>query len=104
MHQNGNSFEMGLLWGELKTHMRMQTDVLLEIKDSIEVLPCRISSAIATPETSKSQAGRLLPELSELIRALYPVLILLAALTGRMYLPETGVLKAVLGAIMDGSR
>lgn len=98
---NGNTFEMGRLWGELQTHMRMQTDILVEIKDSLEELPCRISSAIATPQTS-SNPSPTIPEITELIRTLYPVILLLAALAVKSELPETGLLKAVLTMVVDG--
>lgn len=103
MQHNGNPFEMGRLWGELQTHMRMQTDILLDIKDSIEGLPSRLSTAIGSGQTPSPQ-GRILPELSELIRALYPPLILLAALVGKSALPgETGLLRAVLEAVVGGA-
>lgn len=111
MDYNGSTVNLALIMGELRAESRhtaqalhRQTEILLDIKDSLEDLPSRLSSMIATPQTSSSQSPRILPELSELIRALYPPLILLAALVGKSALPgETGLLRAVLEAVVGGA-
>lgn len=110
MDYNGSSMGLALILGELRAESRhtiqvlqQQTAILLDIKDSIEGLPSRLSTAIGSGQTPSPQ-GRILPELSELIRALYPPLILLAALVGKSALPgETGLLRAVLEAVVGGA-
>ena len=94
--------------GELRAEFRHLTDTQGQVIRAIERqnailldLPFRISSAIATPQTSSN--ARLLPEVSDLIRALYPVLILLAALASKSALPETGLLRAVVAAVLGGT-
>lgn len=59
---NGNSFEMGLLWGKLQGHMRhhgeaieRQNEILLDIKDTLTELPDQIASKIATPASVSLQ-------------------------------------------------
>lgn len=56
---NGNSFEMGRLWGELQGHMHhhgealeRQNDILLAIKDTLTDLPHQIATRIATPASA----------------------------------------------------
>jgi hypothetical protein len=81
---NGNSFEIGRLFGELQTHMRVQTDILLDIKEGIDQLPSRLSSMTDTEVSAKP---RLIPELTDLLRSLYPLIILTAATFGKVTWP-----------------
>jgi hypothetical protein len=97
---NGSSMGLGIVLGELRAEARYQTQILTDISDKLEALPSQLSTAIATPTTSSG--GRILPELTELIRTLYPVLILLAALVGKSAIPETGLLQAVVTAVIGG--
>lgn len=94
---NGSSMGLGVLIGELRAESRhtwtaieRQNSILIDIRHSIDTLPSRMS---LPPVTAPS---RLLPELSELIRALYPILILMAALATKSALPDTGILTVVL--------
>jgi hypothetical protein len=104
---NGSSMGLAVMMGELRAEFRHLTDTQGQVIRAIERqnailldLPSRLSTAIVTPQT---HSPRVLPEVSELIRALYPVLILLAALAGKAALPETGLLSAVVGAMVHGT-
>lgn len=104
---NGSSLGLAVIMGELRAESRHQTQAIGQVIQAIERqndilldLPSRISSAIVTPPTSLKP--RILPELSELIRALYPPLILLGALVGKSALPDTGLLRAVMEAVAGG--
>lgn len=111
MDFNGNSFEAGRMWGLLQGHMvhhgkslERQNEILLDIKDSLNDLPSRMAGMMtATPASaSPIPKPRILPELSELIRALHPLLILMAAFVGKSALPETGFLRTVLDMVTRG--
>lgn len=88
-HYNGSSFEIGRLLGKIEAHMEHQnatqdyhTEILLD-------LPSKIASAISIQGTSANRVPepRILPEVSDLLRALYPPLILIAALLGKTMWP-----------------
>lgn len=105
---NGSGMGLAIIMGELRAESRHQTAAIGQVITAIERqndilldLPSRLSTAIVTPQTSSN--SRLLPELTELIRALYPVLILLAALATKSALPDTGLFKAVVAAVVGGA-
>jgi len=92
MDYNGSSTGLAIILGELRAESRHQTQtighVLHEIQRQNAILldlPSRISSAIATPQSSPKP--RLLPEVSDLLRALYPLLILATAMFGKATWP-----------------
>lgn len=89
MDYNGSSFEIGRLLGKIEAHMEHQnatqdyhTEILLD-------LPSKIASAISIQGTSASPSpsARILPEVSDLLRALYPLLILAIAGFGKATWP-----------------
>lgn len=106
---NGSATGLAVILGELKAESRRtidtierQNEILLDIKDTLHALPSRLATTISTASASPSAQPRILPELSELLRALYPPLILLAALVARTALPEHGVLQVLGEAILAG--
>lgn len=108
MDYNGSATGLAVIMGELRAESRHQTAVIGQVIQAIERqnailldLPTRMATTISQASASPS-SPRILPELSELIRALYPPLILLAALVGRSVMPETGLLKAVVEAVISG--
>lgn len=108
MDYNGSATGLAVIMGELRAESRHQTAVIGQVIQAIErqnaillELPTRMATTISQASASPS-SPRILPELSELIRALYPPLILLAALMGRSIMPETGLLKAVVEAVVSG--
>ncbi len=108
MDYNGSATGLAVIMGELRAESRHQTAVIGQVIQAIErqnaillELPTRMATTISQASASPS-SPRILPELSELIRALYPPLILLAALVGRSIMPETGLLKAVVEAVVSG--
>ncbi len=101
---NGNSFEMGRMLGKLDAHMEIHTQILLDIREGIADLPTQIATTISTASASPSSKPRILSELSELIRALYPVLILCAAVLGKSTWPTAlPLLREVLELMTHGS-
>jgi hypothetical protein len=109
MDYNGSSVGLAVIMGELRAESRHQTAAIGRVIQAIERqndilldLPARMATTISQTSASPS-SGRLLPELSDLVRALYPVLILLAALAGKSALPETGLLRTVLEAVIGGA-
>lgn len=108
MDYNGSATGLAVIMGELRAESRHQTAVIGQVIQELEKqnailldLPTRMATTISQASASPS-SPRILPELSELIRALYPPLILLAALMGRSIMPETGLLKAVVEAVVSG--
>lgn len=114
MDYNGSATGLAVIMGELRAESRHQTAVIGQVIQAIErqnaillELPGRLATTISqtatlSPASASPSSPRILPELSELIRALYPPLILLAALVGRSIMPETGLLKAVVEAVISG--
>lgn len=99
---NGSSFEVGRMWGRIETHMDHQTQILLDIREGISDLPTQIAMTISPGSANRSH--RILPELSELVRALYPVLILCAAVLGKSTWPTAlPFLRAALEAVTHGA-
>jgi len=83
-HHNGNSFEMGRLWGQLQGHMHhhgealeRQNEILLDIKDTLTDLPYQIASRIGTQ-------GSVIPSRPDqaegILKAIPPILATAAAL------------------------
>jgi len=104
MQHNGNSFEMGRMLGKLDAHMELHTQILLDIREGISDLPTQIAATISPASANHSPKPRILPELSELIRALYPVLILCAAVLGKSTWPTAlPLLRAALEAAIHGA-
>lgn len=90
---NGSGMGLAIIMGELRAESRHQTVAIGQVITALEHqnailldLPFRISSAIATPQTSRPEP-RLLPEVSDLLRALYPLLILAMATFGKATWP-----------------
>ena len=81
---NGSSFEMGRLVGELQTHMRVQTDILLEIKEGIDTLPSRLSTTTVTAQTYSPVSIRILHALPPIMKAAVPLLTVIGLMTGNI--------------------
>jgi hypothetical protein len=96
--------------GELRAEARNQTQRTGQVLQAIERqndilidLPSRIAATISPASANPSPKPRILPELSELIRALYPVLILCAAVLGKSTWPTAlPLLRAALEAAIHG--
>jgi len=89
---NGNSFEMGRLWGQLQGHMHhhgealeRQNEILLDIKDSLNDLPSRIATTISTGSANRSRdhAG-VLRSIPPILKATAALLTVIGLMTGRI--------------------
>lgn len=112
-YSNGNSFEMGRMWGELSQHMRRteiildrQTEVLEDIRDT-QRLMLTTSHGSMNPSAPK-ELGTTLQDLTHLVRAMYPVLLLLAAVGKKVIFPEAAPLLqeaiSLMSAIVSGGK
>jgi hypothetical protein len=112
---NGNSFEMGRMWGLLQANMEQnaeewrqnraialqQNEILIDIKDTLTELPQQIASRIATP--ASATPSRILPEVSELFRSVNPALILMGAILGKALWPtEFQVIRLLADVVGSG--
>jgi hypothetical protein len=96
---NGNSFEMGRLWGLLQAHMEQNTEewrqnravalqqneILLDIKDSLNDLPSRIATTISTTSASHSRdRSGVLRSIPPILKATAGLLTVIGLMTGRI--------------------
>lgn len=79
---NGNSFDLGRMWGRIETHIEHQTDILLEIKDSINSLPSRLST-VTVSEKSHGTVS-ILKAIPPILKALVPILTIAGLMTGKI--------------------
>jgi hypothetical protein len=112
--QNGNAFEMGKMWGELTQHMRRteiildrQTGVLEDTRDMLRHLLTTSHGSQQSPSATK-ELGTTLQDLTFLVKALYPVLLLLAAVGKKVIFPEAAPLLqeavSLMSAIVSGGK
>jgi hypothetical protein len=104
--QNGNAFEMGRIWGELTQHMRRteiildrQTGVLEDTRDMLRHL--LTTSHGSTNPSAPKELGTTLQDLTHLVRAMYPVLLLLAAVGKKVIFPEAAPLLQEAVSLMS---
>lgn len=79
---NGNSFDLGRMWGRIETHIEHQTDILLEIKDSINSLPSRLSTVTVTEKPHGTVS--ILKAIPPILKALVPILTIVGLMTGKI--------------------
>jgi hypothetical protein len=75
---NGNSFDLGRMWGRIETHIERQTDILLNISEKLDDLPFRLSTVIATAPDQKHN------HIAEIIKAFVPILTIIGLMTGKL--------------------
>lgn len=77
---NGNSFDLGRMWGRIETHIERQTDILLTISDKLDALPSRLSTVIAT-EQRPSRTENILNAIPPVFKAGVPLLTIYGLMT-----------------------
>jgi hypothetical protein len=81
---NGNSFDMGRMWGRIETHIEHQTDILLNISEKLDNLPSQISTAIASGNPSTHGTVSILKTIPPILKALVPILTIVGLMTGKI--------------------
>jgi hypothetical protein len=79
---NGNSFDLGRMWGRIETHIEHQTDILLEIKDSINNLPSQLSTVTVMEKPLGTVS--ILKAIPPILKALVPILSIIGLMTGKI--------------------
>jgi hypothetical protein len=111
---NGSSFEMGRMFGEMLQLQRQtlisidrQTEVLEGIQDTQRRL---LTTSLGSQESHQvtKEIGTTLQDLTFLVKALYPVLLLLAAVGKKVIFPEAAPLLqeavSLMSAIVSGGK
>lgn len=119
---NGSQFELGRLFSHLQIHMNRQTDILERmhehslvhwerqanameaIEQTLGLLPERIMGAMTGESQEVKPSGASLSEVTALIKALYPVLILTFAVFGKMTWPQAlPVIREAMISLLSGA-
>lgn len=86
---NGSQFEIGLLLGELRTEGRLQTEILLSMLDEQRELPDKLASRIQPlPAAYPAAKADCVSQWAELLKALWPLALILALVAGKISAPE----------------
>jgi hypothetical protein len=120
MDVNGNPFELGRIIGQFEMHMDRQTDILERIHEhslahherqtsALEMiegrlaeLPERISLTISSQKSQEPMSSGV-RDLTDLMRASYPLVILLMAVFGKATFPQAvPLIRAALEALASG--
>jgi hypothetical protein len=110
---NGSSFEMGRMFGELIQSNRQilasidrQTEAHEDTRDMLRHL--LTTSHGSTNPSAPKELGTTLQDLTHLVRAMYPVLLLLAAVGKKVIFPEAAPLLqeavSLMSAIVSGGK
>jgi hypothetical protein len=100
---NGNSFEMGRMFGEM---LQLQRQTLIAIDrqtDTLEDIRVSLSDSTRSSKesVSRKELGTTLQDLTHLVRAMYPVLLLLAAVGKKVIFPEAAPLLQEAVSLMS---
>ena len=101
---NGADINLGMAIGQLQATSAQNTIILSEIRQRLDTLPERMTEAIkaATPvpvvPVAATDWGKILDSGKETLKALAPVLFLIAVIFKRAKMPEMeGVIRQMLG-------
>lgn len=91
MEFNGSAVNLALILGELRADtrhnteaIRQQNSILLDIKDSLDDLPSRLSTVIASGNVPKQETVSILKAIPPILKALVPILTIAGLMTGKI--------------------